>query len=154
MKSKPGLLSIEVVTNWTKQGREDLDRTKADGRGRMGQTNFYICHCILCMQLFLYLLSNRAYGNCQLSHIFSLDAISKQSCCSLLVLVESRSCSMWLFSLQELQKSNIAVKSIPKNLVDLIWTKDRPALSNATIYPLELKFTGQWTALLVALSRN
>ena len=46
------------------------------------------------------------------------------------------------FFVQELQKSNITLKSISKNLVDLIWTEDRPPLSNATIYPLELKFTG------------
>lgn len=47
---------------------------------------------------------------------------------------------------KELQKSNITLKSISKNLVDLIWTEDRPPLSNATIYPLEFKFTGKtWT---------
>lgn len=44
---------------------------------------------------------------------------------------------------KELQKSNITVKSISENLVDLIWTEGRPALSNATIYPLEMKFTGK-----------
>lgn len=47
------------------------------------------------------------------------------------------------FFVQELQKSNITLKSTSKNLVDLIWTEGRPPLSNATIYPLELEFTGQ-----------
>jgi len=47
---------------------------------------------------------------------------------------------------KELQKSNITLKSVSKNLVDLIWTEGRPPLSNATIYPLELKFTGkEWS---------
>lgn len=47
---------------------------------------------------------------------------------------------------KELQKSNITLKSISENLVDLIWTEGRPPLSNATIYPLELKFTGkEWS---------
>jgi len=35
------------------------------------------------------------------------------------------------------------LESVPENLVDEIWTDGRPALSNATIYPLELKFTGR-----------
>lgn len=44
---------------------------------------------------------------------------------------------------KELQKSNITLKSVAKNLVDEIWTVGRPPLSNASIFPLEIKYTGK-----------
>ncbi|KAJ7331094.1 Xaa-Pro aminopeptidase 2 [Desmophyllum pertusum] len=44
---------------------------------------------------------------------------------------------------KELQKPNIALKSVSENLVDAIWTNGRPPLGNATIYPLGIKFTGK-----------
>lgn len=33
--------------------------------------------------------------------------------------------------------------TVSKNLVDEIWKEGRPSLSNATIFPLEMKFTGE-----------
>lgn len=33
--------------------------------------------------------------------------------------------------------------SVSKNLVDEIWKEGRPSLSNATIFPLGMKFTGE-----------
>ncbi|KAL9976354.1 hypothetical protein ACROYT_G013647 [Oculina patagonica] len=44
---------------------------------------------------------------------------------------------------KELQKSSITLKTVSENLVDAIWTDGRPPMSNATIFPLEIKFTGK-----------
>ena len=36
----------------------------------------------------------------------------------------------------------LTLKSVGENLIDEIWTAGRPPLSNATIFPLEIEFTG------------
>lgn len=44
---------------------------------------------------------------------------------------------------KKLSLSSVSLMSVSKNLVDEIWKEGRPSLSNATIFPLEMKFTGK-----------
>lgn len=44
---------------------------------------------------------------------------------------------------KELAKSNITLTAVTENLVDEIWTEGRPPLSNATIFVLEMRYTGK-----------
>ncbi|KAK2556842.1 putative Xaa-Pro aminopeptidase P [Acropora cervicornis] len=44
---------------------------------------------------------------------------------------------------KKLSPSLVSLMSVSKNLVDEIWKEGRPSLSNATIFPLEMKFTGK-----------
>lgn len=44
---------------------------------------------------------------------------------------------------KELEKSTITLTAVSKNLVDEIWTEGRPPLSNATIFVLEMEYTGK-----------
>lgn len=44
---------------------------------------------------------------------------------------------------KELKAAGITLEPVPSNLVDKIWTVGRPALSNAKIFSLEMKFTGK-----------
>ncbi|XP_015780858.1 PREDICTED: probable Xaa-Pro aminopeptidase P [Acropora digitifera] len=44
---------------------------------------------------------------------------------------------------KKLSASSVSLMSVSKNLVDEIWKEGRPSLSNATIFPLEMKFTGE-----------
>ncbi|CAH3190793.1 unnamed protein product [Porites evermanni] len=71
--------------------------------------------------------------------------LAKELSSGLTVGVDGRLMSITAFESmsQELQKSSITLKSVGENLVDEIWTAGRPPLSNATIFPLEMKFTGK-----------
>ena len=129
------MLSIEVMTNQTTRVRrmagEEWDKRSSAYVTVYSKCNFSYTPGQTELMVTVNVILN----------IFSLSAISKRSCCSLFMyLYDPVPCDF--FSLQELQKSNITLKSISENLVDLIWTEGRPPLSNATIYPLELKFTG------------